>query len=234
MSDVVAQGNVQTGGGDGGDQTATSGQGDQGKPAEKPWYSTYPSDLHDSLKGYDKPETLIQEHLTLKKKHAVPEKPEEYEYEAKGLDDTQKKAVETFRTEAQELGLSKDQFKTMVQKALKQNQDFWERRRADEKKAQADKNAEIQKGIDTLKSEWGNKFEANINLAKKTMQSIFPASFGQFLDDTGLGNHPEMVRAMVRLAESVSEDALVRNQTKNKASNRDPVTGEPMLKFKNM
>jgi hypothetical protein len=237
MTEPVASGAAKEGGGDGGDQTTTQAQGDstqQSAAAEKPWYSAYPEDLHDSLKGYDKPETLAKEHLTLKQKYAVPEKPEEYEFDAKDLDEIQKKSLEEFRKEAKDYGLTKEQFKRLVARGLEQNKQFWERRKAEESEAKTKKDAESRQGIEELQKEWGNKFKENVDKAKKTMQNIFPASFGKFLDDSGLGNAPEMVRAMVRLSESISEDVLVKSQSKNKASNRDPMTGEPMLNFTSM
>jgi len=237
MTEQVASGATNAGGGDGGVQTTTEAQGSstqQSAASEKPWYSTYPEDLHDSLKGYDKPETLAKEHLTLKQKFTVPAKPEEYEIEAKGLDDMQKQSLEAFRKEAMDYGLTKEQFKKLVAKGLEQNKAFWDRRKAEETEAKTKKDAEAKKGIEDLQAEWGNKFKENIEKAKKTMQNIFPSSFGKFLEDSGLGNAPDMVRAMVRLSESISEDVLVKNQTKNKASNRDPMTGEPMLNFTSM
>jgi hypothetical protein len=219
--------------------TKGDGEGDK-KPADGAgdnkghWSDAYPEDLRGDLKGYDKPETLAKEHVELKKKYQVPEKPEDYEFEDKELDEIQKKNLTAFKAKAREMGLTKDQFKNLTAYEMELSRDLKKRIAEAQKKAEDTEKEKVRKGVEELKGEWGNKFESNLNLAKKTMNNIFPASFSNFLEESGLGNHPEMVRAMVRLSESVSEDVLVRNDAKRKPANRDPDTGMPRLIYKSM
>lgn len=218
-------GQVQEGGGVGGDQAAASVTKDAAPAAS--WYDTYPEDIRGDLKGYDKPETLAKEFVTLKKKMAVPEKPEDYEYDDKQIAADMKQALNAWKVKAKEFGMTKEQFKLLTDYQFQTMTSL----RQSQKQA---RDAEFQRGADELKKEWGNSFDANLTAAKKTMKQLFSASFGEFLDVSGLGNHPEMARAMVRLAAAVSEDNLIKNSPRNKAQNRDPQTGEPMLKFTSM
>ena len=231
MSEVVQQDTATSqSGGAGGDQTAKETvQGDaKGETQPKSaWYEGYPEDIREDLKGYDKPETLAKEFVSLKKKFVVPEKPEDYEFGTKEFNEANKQMLTTWRAKAKEFGLTKEQFAKLTEYEVATMQATKQRL----EKAQAE---EAKKGVAELQQEWGKDFDAKIQAAKKTMQSIFPQSFSNFLENSKLGNHPEMVRAMVKLAESVSEDVLFKAQTKTKRVNRDPQTGEPMLTFTSM
>jgi hypothetical protein len=66
--------------------------------------------------------------------------------------------------------------------------------------------AEITKGLDTLKTEWGGNFEKNIGLAKRGAQVV-----GLDPNSPGLRD-PEVVKALTRFASMMSEDKLVGGQ----------------------
>jgi hypothetical protein len=55
----------------------------------------------------------------------------------------------------------------------------------------------------------GEAFNANAELAKRVVERYGTEAFKKALNDTGLGNHPELVRVFVRIARSMSEDQLV-------------------------
>lgn len=57
-----------------------------------------------------------------------------------------------------------------------------------------------------LKSEWGSAHDANVVIAQKGMARVFSAEAKKLLDDTGLGNHPEFVKAFYQVGKMVSED----------------------------
>lgn len=214
------------GGGDRGDQAADATKKEDSKTAS-PWYEGYPEDIREDLKGYDKPETLAKEFVSLKKKYVVPDKPEDYEFGDKEFNEKNQANIAAWKAKAKEFGLTKEQFAKLTEFEVANTQEL-------RKRVALAEEEEIKKSVKELQGEWGNKFDDNVKAAKKTMQSIFPQSFGNFLETSKLGNHPELIKAMFRLSEAVSEDVLFKAQTKNKASNRDPQTGEPMLKFSSM
>jgi hypothetical protein len=60
-----------------------------------------------------------------------------------------------------------------------------------------------------LRSEWGRTYERRIAAATRAVAEFGGEPLAQYLDETGLGNDPRLVRAFVRIAEMVGEDALV-------------------------
>ena len=55
----------------------------------------------------------------------------------------------------------------------------------------------------------GAEFDANLNTAKSVLKSFGDAKFTAFLDSTGLGNHPEMIRVLLKVAKAVGPDKLI-------------------------
>lgn len=57
-----------------------------------------------------------------------------------------------------------------------------------------------------LRKEWGAEHDANVVVAQKGMARVFSAEAKKLLDETGLGNHPEFVKAFYQVGKMVSED----------------------------
>lgn len=55
----------------------------------------------------------------------------------------------------------------------------------------------------------GKDFDANTKLAQATLAKFSTPEFKQFLEATGLGNHPEMLRTFVRIAKATAQDTHV-------------------------
>lgn len=54
----------------------------------------------------------------------------------------------------------------------------------------------------------GAKFDASSQVAKTAMGRFASPEFVTFLNETGLGNHPEMVRMFYRIGSSIAPDKL--------------------------
>ena len=63
-----------------------------------------------------------------------------------------------------------------------------------------------------LKKEWGDKFDEKVKKAQ-AIAKIGGEEFVQYLEETGLGNHPALIKAFVAIAEKLSEDDLVSGET---------------------
>lgn len=63
----------------------------------------------------------------------------------------------------------------------------------------------------------GAKFKENIAMATKAMEHFASSELKTLLNETGLGNHPEVVRVFVKIGKAISEDSLV-TQTKGTRS----------------
>jgi hypothetical protein len=55
----------------------------------------------------------------------------------------------------------------------------------------------------------GEAFAANLAVSNTGMKQFATPEFIAFLQQTGLGNHPEMIRAFHRVGKAISEDRLV-------------------------
>lgn len=67
--------------------------------------------------------------------------------------------------------------------------------------------------LETMKKEWGEDgWKTNLALAGKAMETFGGPELKKFLDDSKLGNHPEMIKLFVTLGKAVSEDSFVKGK----------------------
>lgn len=55
----------------------------------------------------------------------------------------------------------------------------------------------------------GEKLQENLAVAKKAMDAFATPELKQLLNESGLGNHPEVIRMMYRAGKAISEDGYV-------------------------
>lgn len=55
----------------------------------------------------------------------------------------------------------------------------------------------------------GDKLQENLSVAKKAMDAFATPELRQLLNESGLGNHPEVIRMMYRAGKAISEDGYV-------------------------
>lgn len=140
--------------------------------------------------------------------------PEKYEFKAiEGAEVTADTLAE-FSEVAKELNLSQD----AAQKILDKMAPAMARRQAE--------------AIEGVKTQWaesartdkefgGDKLGENLAVAKKALDSFGSPELRTLLNESGLGNHPEVIRFMVRAGKAISEDGLVQG-TRSTAAAADP------------
>lgn len=110
-----------------------------------------------------------------------------------------------FKEKAKELGLDQDKAQQMVDLGVKLQQK-WQTEHA--------------QVIEQTKTEWveqsnhdkefgGEKIAENLAVAKKALDAFGTPELKQLLNDSGLGNHPEIIRAFYRAGKTISEDRFV-------------------------
>jgi|6_EtaG_2_1085325.scaffolds.fasta_scaffold02539_6 hypothetical protein len=72
--------------------------------------------------------------------------------------------------------------------------------------------------IKTDKKIGGENFKKNIETAKRVIDKYASSEFKKVLNDSGFGNHPELVRTFVKIGESMSEDTYEKNSPDQKKS----------------
>jgi len=121
---------------------------------------------------------------------------------------------------AKDKGWDQETAQAIVDLGLKQAQKFTEAQQALHQQT-------VDGWLEATKTdkEIGANLEANTALAAKARDQFTTPEFRQFLNDSGLGNHPEMIRAFMRIGKAISEDSL---------EGRGTTTGEPKTQEKKM
>ena len=149
--------------------------------------------------------------------------PEAYEFKAPEGAELDKDAVAQFEPIARELNLSQEQAQKLVDlygskvmpQLMKQQADTWQKQVADWGTA-AKEDAEI----------GGDKFDGNLTRAKQAMDKFATPQLREFLETTGMGNHPELIRVFVKVGAAMSEDSLVTSNEKGQRSAADVLYGK--------
>ena len=55
----------------------------------------------------------------------------------------------------------------------------------------------------------GEKLDENLAIAKTALDKFATPEFTKLLNDTGLGNHPEVLRVFVRAGKAISPDSVI-------------------------
>lgn len=108
---------------------------------------------------------------------------------------------EEFKTVAKELNLSQEQAQRLIDLDMKRLQS------SDNALQQA--SAEWSESAKSDKEFGGDKLSENISLAKKALDTFGTPELRNLLEETGLGNHPEIIRAFYRAGKAISEDGFV-------------------------
>lgn len=129
--------------------------------------------------------------------------------------------LDGFRALAKESGLKGESAQKVVDLYVQAQQ------RA-EQKAQAAWEQRQQEWLENLKADkdiGGAKWEENKAIARRAMARFSTPELDQFLDASGFGNHPEMVKLAIRLGKAISEDSIAGTS----ASGSGQPAGDPFL-----
>jgi len=124
---------------------------------------------------------------------------------------------------AHKIGLSK----TAVQEIAK----WWdEGQRAEFEKLGKDANDYLTKSTAEMKKEWGKDYDANLKKADSVIVPIFGEDFQKMLIDTGLNNHPAMVKGMFKISQALGEHQLTKG---GDITTKDQYSKEGLVKMMN-
>ncbi|MCG9940519.1 peptidase [Providencia rettgeri] len=147
--------------------------------------------------------------------------PEKYEFTAGKDQELDKEAVAAFEPIARELGLSNEQAQkivdvygsTIMPQLVKQQADEWQKQVTGwAETVNADK-----EGLGSTES---------IGNAQKALDQFGSPELKSYLVETGLGNHPELVRVFSKIGKAMSEDGFVSGSSENARSTADVLFGD--------
>jgi len=106
--------------------------------------------------------------------------------------------------EAHKLGLSKVQARQLY--------DWYTKNQ--ESNTAADRDAwqyQQQNYVQELQKEWGRDYAANTDVARRAFLQLADAETLKLVEETGIGNHPGLVKMMNRVGQLMAEDGLLQN-----------------------
>ena len=106
--------------------------------------------------------------------------------------------VDEFKTVAKDLKLPKDGAQRILDIATKREQ----------ARAEAFQNT-VREWAETTKADKELGKDENLAIAKKTVETFGTPELKEVLNSSGLGNHPEVVRMLLKIGRQISEDSIV-------------------------
>lgn len=106
---------------------------------------------------------------------------------------------------SKDLGLSKEQAQKIADLGAKQAQKWVEMQQA----AIAEANASWVEQVKSDKEIGGDKLAENLAIARRALDRFGSPELTALLNDSRLGNHPELIRAFHRIGKAIADDAIV-------------------------
>lgn len=150
----------------------------------------------DGDKPADKPDDKEQ------KQEGAPEK---YEFTAGEGVELDTEALKDFEPVARELNLTNEQAQKLVD-AYPKILAGVQQRQAEAWQKQTEGWAETVKADKEI---GGDKLTANLSAAQRALEQFGDPELKEYLDSTGLGNHPALVKAFIKVGKAMSEDKVV-------------------------
>ena len=135
-----------------------------------------------------------------------PEGPDGYDFELG--DGEQSNDLMDFKNVAHELGLSNNQAKMVLGIYNKVAEHDAQQEDQDYEQMNTDY-------LQRIQSEWGDSFDKNAELARRAFQNFASEEAVEVLKDTGLSNHPEILKTFARIGQVMAESDVLpgtRNQ----------------------
>ncbi len=208
IDEAAAQkGNTETGGGQTQDSAQAAAEG-QAETADQTQARETQTQETQAQAGQAQDQAQTDQNQQQQK----PAVPEQYQFKLPEGVQIDQKAFDAFTPVAKELGLTNEQAQKLVDLYASQVKGFDER-------LVAEHNARVAEW--TKKAEGdaeygGPKLAENMAVAKKALDTFATEDLRQFLDDTGLGNHPEVVRLFFRIGQKLKEDGFAEGVSTGK------------------
>lgn len=166
----------------------------------------------DSEKPADKPDDKEQ------KQDGAPEK---YEFTAGEGVELDTEALKDFEPVARELNLTNEQAQKLVD-AYPKILAGVQQRQAEAWQAQTEQWAA---DVKADKEIGGDKLTANLSAAQRALDLFGTPELKEYLNTTGLGNHPDLVKTFVKIGKAMSEDGMVDGSNQGQRSAAEVLYG---------
>lgn len=131
--------------------------------------------------------------------------PEKYEFQAAEGVELDTEALKDFEPVARELNLTNEQAQKLVD-AYPKILAGVQQRQAEAWQAQTEQWAA---DVKADKEIGGDKLTTNLSAAQRALDQFGTPELKEYLNTTGLGNHPDLVKTFVKIGKAMSEDGMV-------------------------
>ncbi|EON5964084.1 peptidase [Enterobacter cloacae] len=166
----------------------------------------------DGDKPADKPDDKEQ------KQEGAPEK---YEFKAGEGVELDTEALKDFEPVARDLNLTNEQAQKLVD-AYPKILAGVQQRQAEAWQKQTEGWAETVKADKEI---GGDKLTANLSAAQRALDQFGTPELKEYLNATGLGNHPDLVKTFVKIGKAMSEDGMVDGSNQGQRSAAEVLYG---------
>lgn len=147
--------------------------------------------------------------------------PENYEFTAGEGVELDTEALKDFEPVARDLNLTNEQAQKLVD-AYPKILAGVQQRQAEAWQAQTEQWAA---DVKADKEIGGDKLTANLSAAQRALDLFGTPELKTYLNDTGLGNHPDLVKAFVKIGKAMSEDGMVDGSNQGQRSAAEVLYG---------
>ncbi|WP_426723833.1 peptidase [Enterobacter cloacae complex sp. 302F9] len=147
--------------------------------------------------------------------------PEKYEFKAGEGVELDSEALKDFEPVARDLNLTNEQAQKLVD-AYPKILAGVQQRQAEAWQKQTEGWAETVKADKEI---GGDKLTANLSAAQRALDQFGTPELKEYLNATGLGNHPDLVKTFVKIGKAMSEDGMVDGSNQGQRSAAEVLYG---------
>lgn len=196
--------------------------GDTSTPASEPVQQEGDKPADEGAEQNDKADKSGGEKPEEKEEQKPEGAPEKYDFKAGEGIEIDTDAMAEFEPVARELNLTNEQAQKLVDvypkilAGVQQRQtEAWQ---AQTEQWAADVKADKEVG--------GDKLTANLSAAQRALDQFGTPELREYLDGTGLGNHPELVKAFIKVGKAMSEDGVITGKESGQRSAAEVLYGK--------
>lgn len=148
--------------------------------------------------------------------------PEKYEFQAAEGVELDTEALKDFEPVARDLNLTNEQAQKLVD-AYPKILAGVQQRQAEAWQAQTEQWAA---DVKADKEIGGDKLTSNLSAAQRALDQFGTPELKEYLNTTGLGNHPDLVKTFVKIGKAMSEDGMVDGSNQGQRSAAEVLYGK--------
>ncbi|MBU4681211.1 peptidase [Cedecea davisae] len=149
--------------------------------------------------------------------------PEKYEFKAAEGQELDQVAIKEFEPIARELNLTNEQAQKFVDVYASKILPQMQQQQVEKWTQQTEQWAS---DVKADKEIGGDNMTANVGLAQKAFDQFGSPELKEYLNTTGLGNHPEIIRAFMKVGKAMSEDDMVMTSNSGQRSAAEVLYGK--------